>query len=114
MASYQIRTSGKYLSTYSARKRWSKMKKRILIVTLFATIILSASFQGSKKAEPATVCTENVFTQQIEPEFVEIEYIVHNELDLQEEADGKFKTYMDYRKIADKNSKQWKLQQRAW
>ena len=82
------------------------MRKWSLIVTLFAIIILSVSFLGSEKADPATICTE--------PEFVEIEYIAYNELDLPEEADGKFKTYMDYRKITDKNSKQWKLQEQAW
>lgn len=82
------------------------MRKRILIVALFAIIMLSTSFLGSEKADPATICTEL--------ELVEVEYIVHNELDLPEEADGKFKTYMDYRKITDKSSKQWALQEQAW
>ena len=90
------------------------MRKRILIMVLFAIIMLSTSFLGSEKADPATIFTEDVFTQQIEPEFVEIEYIKHNKLDLPEEADGKFKTYMDYRKITDKSSKQWALQEQAW
>lgn len=90
------------------------MRKRIFIVTLFTIIILSTSCLRSEKTDPATIRTGTVFTQQIESEFVEIEYIRHNELDLPEEADGKFKTYMDYRKITDKNSKQWELQQRAW
>jgi len=90
------------------------MRKWILIAALFAIIILSTSFLRSEKADPATICTENVFSQQIEPEFVEIEYIRHNELDLPEEADGKFKTYMDFRAITNKNSKQWQLQQHAW
>ena len=90
------------------------MRKRILIMVLFAIIMLSTSFLGSEKADPATIFTEDIFTQQIEPEFVEIEYIKHNKLDLPEEADGKFKTYMDYRKITDKSSKQWALQEQAW
>ncbi len=90
------------------------MRKRILIMVLFAIIMLSTSFLESEKADPATIFTEDVFTQQIEPEFVEIEYIKHNKLDLPEEADGKFKTYMDYRKITDKSSKQWALQEQAW
>jgi hypothetical protein len=90
------------------------MKKRILFVTLFVAVILSTSFLESEKADPATIYTENVFTPRTEPKFVEIEHIVYNELDLPEEADGKFKTYMDYRKITDKTSKQWELQQRAW
>ncbi len=89
------------------------MRKRILIVVLFAIIILSISLLRSEKVDQA-ISTGTVFTQQTEPEFVEIEYIRYNELDLPEEADGKFKTYMDYRKITNKNSKQWKLQEQAW
>lgn len=89
------------------------MRKRNLIVVLFAIILLSTSFLRSEKVD-STIFSRTVFTPQIEPEFVEIEYIVHTELDLPEEADGKFKTYMDYRKITDKNSKQWKLQEQAW
>lgn len=89
------------------------MRKRILVVVLFVIIILSKSLLRSEKADP-TIYTGIVFTPQIEQEFVEIECVAHNELDLPEEADGKFKTYMDYRKITDKNSKQWKLQEQAW
>lgn len=89
------------------------MRKRNLIAALFAIILLSTSFLRSEKVD-STIFSRTVFTPQIEPEFVEIEYIVHTELDLPEEADGKFKTYMDYRKITDKNSKQWKLQEQAW
>ena len=89
------------------------MRKRNLIVALFAIILLSTSFLRSEKVD-STIFSRTVFTPQIEPEFVEIEYIVHTELALPEEADGKFKTYMDYRKITDKNSKQWKLQEQAW
>ena len=91
------------------------MRKRILIVTVFVITILSTSLLRSEKVDPA-ISTGTVFTQQTEPEFVEIEYIYirYNELDLPEEADGRFKTYMDYRKITNKNSKQWKLQEQAW
>lgn len=89
------------------------MRKRNLIVALFAIILLSTSFLRSEKVD-STIFSRTVFTPQIESEFVEIEYIVRTELDLPEEADGKFKTYMDYRKITDKNSKQWKLQEQAW
>ena len=89
------------------------MRKRNLIVALFAIILLSTSFLRSEKVD-STIFSRTVFTPQIEPEFVEIEYIVHTELDLPEEVDGKFKTYMDYRRITDKNSKQWKLQEQAW
>ena len=89
------------------------MRKRILVVVLFVIIILSKPLLRSEKVYP-TIYSGTVFTPQIEPEFVEIEYVVHNELDLPEEADGKFKTYMDYRAITNKNSKQWELQQHAW
>lgn len=37
----------------------------------------------------------------------------YNILELPTEATGEFKTYMDYRKITDKTSKQWNLQQLA-
>jgi hypothetical protein len=86
------------------------MRKRILIVMLFTMAILGTSFLRSEKVDPVTIHTGTVFT----PQFVEIEQIVYNELELPEEADGKFKTYMDYRKITDKTSKQWKLQEQAW
>ena len=89
------------------------MRKRILIVVLFAIIILSISLLRSEKVDQA-ISTGTVFTPQTEPEFVEIECVVHSRLDLPEEADGKFKTYMDYRAITNKNSKQWELQQHAW
>ena len=89
------------------------MKKRILVVALFVIIILSKSLLRSEKVYP-TIYPGTVFSPQIEPEFVEIEYVTHNSLDLPEEADGKFKTYMDFRTITAKNSKQWELQQHAW
>jgi hypothetical protein len=89
------------------------MRKRILSVMLFATVILSISFLRSEKTD-LVIYSETVFTPQTEPKFVEVEQIVYNELELPKEADGKFKTYMDYRRITDKTSKQWELQQRAW
>jgi hypothetical protein len=89
------------------------MRKRILIVMLFAVVILSTSFLRNEKTD-LVIYSETIFTLQTEPRFVEVEQIVYNELELPEEADGKFKTYMDYRKITDKTSKQWKLQEQAW
>ena len=83
------------------------MRKRILIVAVFVITILSTSLLRSEKVDPA-------ISTGTEPEFIEVEYIRYNELELPEEADGKFKTYMYYRKITDKNSKQWKLQEQAW
>ena len=89
------------------------MKKRILLIMLFVIIILSKSLLRSEKTD-LDIYSETVFTPQTEPEFIEVQYIRYNELELPEEADGKFKTYMDYRKITNKNSKQWKLQEQAW
>ena len=89
------------------------MKKRILLIMLFVTIILSKPLLRSEKTD-LDIYSETVFAPQTEPEFIEVEYIRYNELELPEEADGKFKTYMDYRKITNKNSKQWKLQEPAW
>ncbi|HUM44670.1 MAG TPA: hypothetical protein PKI14_17130 [Fervidobacterium sp.] len=90
------------------------MRKLILIVILFVVVMLGTSFLRSEKVDPITIYTGTVFTPQTESKFVEVEQIVYNELELPEEADGKFKTYMDYRKITDKSSKQWELQQLAW
>ena len=41
------------------------------------------------------------------------ELYTYNTLELPTETTGEFKTYMDYRKITDKTSKQWNLQQLA-
>lgn len=45
------------------------------------------------------------------PEIEESGYI---SMELPEDADGSFKTYMDYEKITDKSSRQWHLQQLAY
>jgi len=44
----------------------------------------------------------------------EIEGSEYISMGLPEEADGSFKTYMDYRKITNKSSRQWHLQQLAY
>ena len=44
----------------------------------------------------------------------EIEGSGYISVGLPEDADGSFKTYMDYKKITDKSSKQWHLQQLAY
>lgn len=44
----------------------------------------------------------------------EIEGSGYISMGLPEDADGSFKTYMDYKKITDKSSKQWHLQQLAY
>lgn len=53
----------------------------------------------------------------IEEEIIDVqadkELYTYDNLSLPKEATGEFKTYMDYRKIKDKNSKQWNMQQLA-
>lgn len=45
---------------------------------------------------------------------IEIEESGYISMGLPEDADGSFKTYMDYRKITNKSSRQWHLQQLAY
>lgn len=46
--------------------------------------------------------------------YPEIEGSRYISMGLPEDADGSFKTYMDYRTITDKSSRQWNLQQLAY
>lgn len=78
----------------------------------------------AKEVEVRTVY-KPIFTQvsaepyqiDIEEEIIDVqpnkELYAYNNLNLPEEATGEFKTYMDYRKIKNKTSKQWNLQQLA-
>ncbi len=104
------------------RRQFILMMTMLLIV--FGYLIWQVNRNVERELEVVTVY-EPIFTE-VSPEpyqISEIEEIIdvqedkelytYNTLELPTEATGEFKTYMDYRKITDKTSKQWNLQQLA-
>ena len=104
------------------KRRFILMMAMLLIV--FGYLIWQVNRNIERELEVATVY-KPIFTEVLaEPyQISEIEEIIdvqedkelytYNTLELPTEATGEFKTYMDYRKITDKTSKQWNLQQLA-
>ncbi len=90
------------------------MKKGLRILLVIIIIISSKAILRRVNPPTPTKGLETAFTRKEAPVLVEIEYVNLVDLDLPTEATGKFKTYMDYRKITNKNSKQWELQEQAW
>ncbi len=104
------------------RRQFILMMTMLLIV--FGYLIWQVNRNVERELEVVTVY-EPIFTE-VSPEpyqISEVEEIIdvqedkelytYNTLELPTEATGEFKTYMDYRKITDKTSKQWNLQQLA-
>jgi len=104
------------------RRQFILMTTILLIV--FGYLIWQVNRNVERELEVVTVY-EPIFTE-VSPEpyqISEVEEIIdvqedkelytYNTLELPTEATGEFKTYMDYRKIKDKTSKQWALQQLA-
>lgn len=96
----------------------------VMLLIVFGYLIWQVSRNIEREPEVITVY-EPIFTE-VSPEpyqTSEVEEIIdvqedkelysYNILELPTEATGEFKTYMDYRKITDKSSKQWALQQLA-
>lgn len=90
------------------------MKKGVTVLLVITIIIISWSAFKALKSPNPNKYTEEVFATREPTNLAEIEYVKLIDLDLPTEATGRFKTYMDYRTITDKNSKQWELQQQAW
>jgi len=95
-----------------------------MLLIVFGYLIWQVNRNVERELEVVTVY-EPIFTE-VSPEpyqISEVEEIIdvqedkelytYNTLELPTEATGEFKTYMDYRKITDKTSKQWNLQQLA-
>jgi len=95
-----------------------------ILLIVFGYLIWQVNRNVERELEVVTVY-EPIFTE-VSPEpyqISEVEEIIdvqedkelytYNTLELPTEATGEFKTYMDYRKIKDKTSKQWALQQLA-
>jgi hypothetical protein len=79
------------------------VERELEVVTVYKPIFTEVS------AEPYQISeVEEVIDAQEDKELY-----TYNILELPTEATGEFKTYMDYRKITDKTSKQWNLQQLA-
>ena len=104
------------------RRQFILMTTILLIV--FGYLIWQVNRNVERELEVVTVYVP-IFTE-VSPEpyqISEVEEIIdvqedkelytYNTLELPTEATGEFKTYMDYRKIKDKTSKQWALQQLA-
>jgi len=106
-----------------AQKRQFILMMAMLLI-VFGYLIWQVNRNIERELEVATVY-KPIFTEVLaEPyQISEIEEIIdvqedkelytYNTLELPTEATGEFKTYMDYRKITDKTSKQWNLQQLA-
>lgn len=79
------------------------VERELEVVTMYRPIFTEVS------AEPYQISKiEEIIDVQEDKELY-----TYNTLELPTEATGEFKTYMDYRKIKDKTSKQWNLQQLA-
>ncbi len=90
------------------------MKKEVTVLLVITIIIISwSAFKALKSPNPNRY-TEEVFASWEPANLSEIEYVKLIDLDLPTEATGRFKTYMDYRTIINRNSKQWELQEQAW
>lgn len=106
-----------------AQKRQFILMMAMLLI-VFGYLIWQVNKNVERELEVVTVY-KPIFTEvSAEPyQISEIEEIIdvqedkelysYNTLELPAEATGEFKTYMDYRKIKDKTSKQWNLQQLA-
>lgn len=106
-----------------AQKRQFILMMAMLLI-VFGYLIWQVNRNIERELEVVTVY-KPIFTE-VSPEpyqISEVEEIIdvqedkelytYNTLELPTEATGEFKTYMDYRKIKDKTSKQWNLQQLA-
>jgi hypothetical protein len=79
------------------------IERELEVVTMYKPIFTEVSTKPYQISE-----VEEIIDVQEDKELYS-----YNTLELPTEATGEFKTYMDYRKIKDKTSKQWNLQQLA-
>lgn len=79
------------------------IERELEVVTMYKPIFTEVSTEPYQISE-----AEEIIDVQEDKELY-----TYNTLELPTEATGEFKTYMDYRKIKDKSSKQWALQQLA-
>ena len=79
------------------------VERELEVVTVYKPIFIEVSAKPCQVSE-----VEEIIDVQEDKELY-----TYNILELPTEATGEFKTYMDYRKITDKTSKQWNLQQLA-
>lgn len=116
------------MRNFKIRRIQAQKRQFILMMTMllivFGYLIWQVNRNIERELEVVTVY-KPIFTE-VSPEpyqINEVEEIIdvqenkelytYNTLELPTEATGEFKTYMDYRKITDKTSKQWNLQQLA-
>jgi hypothetical protein len=116
------------MRNFKIRRVQAQKRQFILIMTMLLIVFGYLIWQVNRNVErelEAVTMYKPIFTEVsaepyqigIEEEIIDVqankELYTYNTLELPTEATGEFKTYMDYRKIKDKTSKQWNLQQLA-
>jgi hypothetical protein len=93
------------MSEQEFNERYINRWYTIIFLFLAITLLIMAQSKGK-------VYVENTPVRSPEPKLtVEVNYSAYRLMELPSEADGQFKSYMDYRKITDRTSKQYALQQ---
>ena len=116
------------MRNFKIRRVQAQKRQFILIMTMLLIVLGYLIWQVNRNVErelEAITVYRPIFTE-VSPkpyQISKVEEIIdiqedkglysYNTLKLPTEATGEFKTYMDYRKITDKTSKQWNLQQLA-
>lgn len=116
------------MRNFKIRRVQAQKRQFILMMTMLLIVFGYLIWQVNRNIEREleVVATYKPIFTEVSPEpcqISEVEEIIdvqedkelytYNTLELPTEATGEFKTYMDYRKITDKTSKQWNLQQLA-
>ena len=110
------------MRNFKIRRVQAQKRQFILMMTMLLIVFGYLIWQVNRNVErelEAVTMYKPIFTEvSAEPyQIIDVqedkELYTYNTLELPTEATGEFKTYMDYRKIKDKTSKQWNLQQLA-
>ncbi len=116
------------MRNFKIRRVQTQKRQFILMMTMllivFGYLIWQVNRNAERELEAVTMYKPIFIEVPAEPyQISKVEEIIdvqedkelysYNTLELPTEATGEFKTYMDYRKITDKTSKQWNLQQLA-
>lgn len=117
------------MNTYEECRERNKKQRRGMIGIIISMVLVFGYliWQVNRNLEPIVIEVINpIYTETIqETDQILTEYTAagsgseigaseYISMGLPEEADGSFKTYMDYKTITDKSSKQWHLQQLAY
>lgn len=114
---FKIKEYNKYIKFFS-----------ILLITTFCinTQVVDANVYNSEQLEATDINMDKIDILPEKESNVEIKKEIENtkindedllelqEMEIPNEVDGSFKTYMSYKAITDKESKQWELQEQAY